>query len=195
MPIAASTAVSPGYFNFSTYYCADNGNLGAYDDLPYLRPAVQVTGDIVSVTSSMKRFLLTNERNSDAIGIQVFPNNEHLSPRQWFLNSRDFGGQGFTGNLQSLKIDGYDAVTDGNNIYISALDVSSSSPNPISGNLYNNIYLFSINSDAKQETRNVFEQIIKNLKFNTNLTNYGYCGVSVANPGFSNIIYFIINFF
>ncbi len=184
-PIVASPVVAPapGYFNFATYYCADNGSTSEFDDLPYLRPTVQVSTTLVSVTSSLKRFLFTNERNSDAIGVQVFPNQEHLTVRQWFMNSKTFGGQEFTGNLQSLKVSGYDAVSDGNNIYVDALDISSAYSNPIQGHLYTNIYLFSINSDAKPETRNVYDQIIKNLKFNTNLTNYRYCGPSIGSPG------------
>ncbi len=178
-----NSPVGVGYFNFATYYCADNGSTGKYDDLPYLRPAVQVADSLVSATSTLKRFIFTSEKNSDAIGIQIFPNTEHLTARQWFMNSKDFGGQGFTGNLQSLKIDGYDAVSDGNNIYVDAVDISSAQPNPTIGKLWTNIYLFSINADAKPETRNVYDQIIKNLNFNTNLTNYGYCGATVSNPG------------
>lgn len=175
--------VGIGYFNFSTYYCADNGTTGASDDLPYLRSAVQVSSNLVSATSSLKRFIFTSSKNADAIGVQVFPNTEHLSARQWFATIKELGGQGFTGNLQSLKVDGYDAVTDGNNIYVDALDFASPDVSPVAGELYTNIYLFSINADAKAETRNVFEQIIKNLHFNTNLTNYGYCGSSIESPG------------
>jgi|GEM_PF-621177 len=181
LPTAPSPGIGAGYFNFATYYCADNGNIGITDDLPYLRPTVQVTTSLVSETSTFKRFLFTNARNADAIGVQIFPNPKHLSARQWFLNSKDFGGQGFKGNLQNLKVSGYDAVSDGNNIYVDALDVSTSTGT----NIFTNIYLFSINSDAKPETKNVFDQIIKYMRFNTNLTNYGYCGVSINSPGSS----------
>ncbi|MEK9132794.1 MAG: Ig-like domain-containing protein, partial [Patescibacteria group bacterium] len=52
---------SGGYFNFRSYYCADAGSFGIADDLPYLRPAVQVSSAIVaySPTSSLKRFIFT----------------------------------------------------------------------------------------------------------------------------------------
>ncbi|KKQ39420.1 MAG: hypothetical protein US58_C0033G0004, partial [Candidatus Magasanikbacteria bacterium GW2011_GWA2_37_8] len=268
-----------GYFNFSTYYCADNGGVGTYDDLPYLRPVVQTTvgngkcsitqnscgnsGDCmdwykidndyyqvrykgavygrkiciktdvpvtslnniaggasdylncnsdddcqakysgsvyscVSVTdldkpfyhshtvstvsqscsnmgSGLKRFLLTNNKNADALGIQIFSNPTQLTVKDWYQNSQTFGGQGFGGQTQAIKINGYDAITDGNNIYVDALNWYNNS-------LYSNIYLFSINADAKPETRKVLEQIMGNLKFNINLTNYGYCGANVDNP-------------
>jgi len=170
------------YFNFSTYYCADNGNFGTADDLPYLRPAVQVSSTVAySPSTVLKRFIFTNSQNSDAIGIQVFPNSSHLTVGEWFQNSKENGGQGFVGNTQAANIDGYDAISDGNNIYIDALNLSTSTP----VQLYTNIYLFSINSDAQPETRKVFDQLMSNLKFNINLTNYGYCGVSMDKPGVS----------
>lgn len=181
-----NTAIPPspsgGYFNFRSYYCADNGSFGVADDLPYLRPAVQVSSAIVSdsPTSSLKRFIFTSAKNNDAIGIAVFSNLNHLTVADWFARDRSLGGQGFTGNMQTTKIDGYDALTDGNNIYVDALNYSNSS-----NNLYSNIYLFSINANAQPETRKVFEQMIANLHFNTNLTNYGYCGPTMANPGAS----------
>ena len=128
----------------------------------------------------MKIFIFKNNKNNDAIGIAIFSNSRHLSISRWFENERALGGQGFVGNMQTTKIDGYDALTDGNNIYVDALNYSSAS-----NNLFSNIYLFSINADAQPETRKVFEQIINNLRFNTNLTNYGYCGMTMVNPGAS----------
>jgi hypothetical protein len=84
--------------------------------------------------------------------------------------------------MQSTRIDGYDAITDGNNIYVDALNYSD-----ISNSIFSNIYLFSINADARPETRAVFEQLMQNLRFNTNLTNYGYCGLTINNPGASTV--------
>jgi hypothetical protein len=178
-PIAPSTV--GGYFNFSTYYCADGGVSGtSTDDLPYLRAAVQISPDIVAdtPTSSMKRFIFTNAKNADAIGVQIFSNNQHLLVQDWFTAAKEAGGQGFSGNMQGTIVDGYEAITDGNNIYVDSLNFTSSTHN-----LYTNIYLFSINADAQPETRKVFDQMMKNLSFNTNLTNYGYCGTDMNNPG------------
>ena len=172
-----------GYFNFRTYYCADNGRGGnTSDDLPYLYPAVQTAANIVadSPTSSLKRFIFTNNKNKDAIGIQIFSNPKHLTITDWFAADKALGGQGFTGDMTATKIDGYDAITDGNNIYVDALNYSDTSHN-----LFSNIYLFSINADADSETQRVFQQLLGNLKLNTNLTNYGYCGVDMNTPGVS----------
>jgi len=131
---------------------------------------------------ALKRFILTNNKNNDAIGIQILSNPKHLSPREWFTASKNAGGQSFSANLQDTTVDGYDAVSDGNNFYVSALNFDQSAV-PSNGNLYTNIYLFSISDDASPETKKVFESLKKNLKFNINLTNYGYCGKDVNNPG------------
>ena len=167
-----------GYFNFSAYYCADNGSVGTIDDLPYMKPAVQVTSEVTSEVTSLKRFLFTSDKNNDAIGIQIFANPEHLSPEQWFSFATTSGGRGFRGATRSLTVAGYPAVTDGNNIYVDALHYSIPTRR-----LENYMYLFSINSDAGAETRNVFEQMINNLRFNINLTNSGYCGGSPESLG------------
>ncbi len=173
-PLPQASSIRDGYFNFSTYYCADKGSAGTFDDLPYLRPAVQISDSVVSATTSLKRFIFSNNQNSDAIGIQIFPNPQHLTPDEWFANEK-----GFVGDNQNIIVDGYKAITDNNNIYVDALNYSS-----ITNNLFTNIYLFSINADAKPETRKVFEQLMSNLHFNNNLTNFGFCGPNLANPGF-----------
>ncbi len=177
--IPASMAVMDGYFNFGTYYCADNGATGTADDLPYLRPTVQTSGTAISATGALKKFFFTNDKNADAIGIQVFANPKHLSPTDWYSLSKANGGQGFIGSTQSVKVDGYNAITDGNNIYVDALNYSA-----VTKNIYSTIYLFSINANADASTRKVFEQLLTNLNFNSNISNYGYCGTSVDNPGF-----------
>ncbi|MDD4477348.1 MAG: Ig-like domain-containing protein, partial [Patescibacteria group bacterium] len=224
-----------GYFNFKTYYCADAGEYGILDDLPFMKVTAQTSAKLLEKTGVcqktgascnallpcqsvcvyrggandgnlvlnsngnfitcaigsdcglgadcfaatcdnpekvLKRFLFTSETNRDVIGIQIFPNTSRLSLREWFNNSKEQGGQGFTGQMQDVKINGYDALTDGSNIYLDALNYTSDKK------LYTNIYLFSINADAKQETKKVFEQMMQNLKLNSNLSNYGYCGIN-----------------
>jgi cysteine-rich repeat protein len=177
--IPASSVVADGYFNFGTYYCADNGSVGTFDDLPYLRPTVQTSGSGVSATGALKKFFFTNDKNADAIGVQIFANPKHLSPADWYALGKSSGGQGFVGNTQNIQVDGYSAITDGSNIYVDALNYS-----PMTKNIYSTIYLFSINANATPESKKVFEAFVTNLKFNTNVSNYGYCGTSIDNPGF-----------
>lgn len=185
---AMAKADTGGYFNFSTYYCADSGSTGKNDDLPYFRVAVQGKADQLGSSNVgavlLKRFILTNNKNSDAIGIQILRNDRHLTVKEWYENDAAAGGAGFVGQKQSIKIDGYDAYADSNNIYVDALNITNPPQANSLGNVYNNIYLFSINNDASKETRTVFEQVVKNLRFNVNLTNYGFCGINEANPNF-----------
>lgn len=177
--IPASMAAMDGYFNFSSYYCADKANTGTGDDLPYLRPAVQTGGSAFAAAGVLKKFIFTNDKNADAIGVQVFANPKHLLPSDWYALGKASGGQGFVGDVQNIEVDGYSAITDGNNIYVDALNYSG-----MTKNIYSTIYLFSINADAQADTRKVFEQFMTNLKFNSNLSRYGYCGTSNENPGF-----------
>lgn len=132
------------------------------------------------IGKSLKRFIFTNKNNNDAIGIQVFDNPYHLTVSEWYeANQESTGGV----SVQSLQIDGYDAITDGKNLFIDALNyVTSTSGGVTKGKVYSNIYLFSHNSDATDATLNVFEQVIKNLQFNSNLSNFGYCGTDVNAP-------------
>lgn len=146
-------------YNFSTYYCRDNGSVGVADDLPNITPTRSGGDD-----SYMRRYLFTSKDTTDAIGVMIFANLEHLSVEDWFKSKN------FKGTFNSLKIDGYSAISDGNNYYIDALNES---PN---GSIYSNIYLFSINNNAGQEMRRVFEQMITNLKFNNDRMNEKYCG-------------------
>ncbi|MBI5728947.1 MAG: IPT/TIG domain-containing protein [Candidatus Magasanikbacteria bacterium] len=275
--------VGDGYFNFSTYYCADGGSAGTFDDLPYLRPAAQTTAadlqgqpgvceitgtscqtdgqcenyyqsaisfaapksaaSICGGTTStaavaryfldgkgaplacgsdtdcagsqdftswkkkagittgstclalsalpkralacylyppLKRFIFTNNRNSDAVGIQVFSNPRHLTPAEWYRQDKRGGGQGFLGAVQTTKIAGYNAVSDGDNVYIGALNYSTST-----NSLYDLVYLLSVNSGAKPETRRVFDAFVNNFRLTTNLTgNDGYCGAKIDTPDY-----------
>ncbi|MFH1291905.1 MAG: IPT/TIG domain-containing protein [bacterium] len=161
-----------GYFNFSTYYCADAGGMSKSDDLPYLRPAVQVDKDLLSSITTLKRFLFTSDKNlSDVAGIQIFANKKHSTLAEWYQDAMDSPATG----LSSTKIDGYPAITDGNNIYVDVLNYYGSPTNT----LYSNIYLFSLASGATTEMQNIFKQLISNLKFNTNLSNFQFCSKKV----------------
>jgi cysteine-rich repeat protein len=210
---AATTGVGDGYFNFSTYYCADNGSFGVADDFPYLKPATQFTAASLRVnvgvcedngnactisdpvtkfsndcgnnikclaTSPLKRFIFTNDKNTDGIGIQIFPNPKHLSSIDWYRSPKVMGGQGFSGEVKTTKLGNFEAVGDDNNKYVATLNYSNTN-----NSLYDVVYLFSINSDAKEETRHVFDEMVNNFKFNTNLTyNAGFCGATISTPNY-----------
>jgi cysteine-rich repeat protein len=164
----------PGYRTWLQSKGVTNSSCLSITGLPHEAPSCLKN-------SPLKRFIFTNEKNSDAIGIQIFPNSKHLSPEAWYRLGRSQGGQGFEGKLQTTVLDGYDAVTDGNNVYVSALNYASTTRN-----LYDVVYLISINAGAKDETRHIFEELLNNFKFNINLThNDGYCGSSITTPNYT----------
>ncbi len=157
---------------------------GEYTDYGCDIPTNKVLPTCIVRAQPIKRFLFTNQKNNDVIGIQVFPNPKVLSVEQWFNNDKTLGGQGFSGRMQTLTLDGFRAVRDNNNIYVDVFNVSSDN-DVYNKKFFSNIILFSINADAQSETRQVFEQMLGNLRFNTNLTNYGYCENNVEQFGAS----------
>jgi len=107
---------------------------------------------------------------SDAVAIRVISNPDHISAQDWYEQQK------FLGSPQSLTVDGYKAVRDGRTVYVSATNiVNEGSVNY----LYSNIYLISYNQSADSQTVDIFGQILKNWKFNTNLTDIvGSCTIS-----------------
>ena len=166
-------------YDFTFHYCLDAGGTGPADDLPDLKIARQ---DRLAAENYLRRYFLTTPENPDAIGVQIFPNGGHLSIEDWYR------AQGFGGSFQRLKIDGYEAISDGNNVYIDALNYNQNfSIDPPTEKFYSNIYLFSLSGGASAELRSVFDQLLSNLKFNSNLENAVYCGsqFSPPNPDFN----------
>ncbi len=112
-----------------------------------------------------KENILAQDNISDAIAVRIIPNPNHLSAQRWYK------AQGFSGSPQALLVDGYKAVRDGRTVYVSATNISGN-------NFYTNIYLISYNQEADLQTLDIFGQIIKNWKFNTNITDTGTCSIS-----------------
>jgi len=110
-----------------------------------------------------------NARGSspDAIAIRVIPNPSHYSAQRWYSQ------QGFTGSPQSLTVDGYEAVRDGRTVYVNVANIASDQ-------LFTNIYLISYNQEAELTTIDIFGQILNHWKFNTNITDTGYCSQTTA---------------
>jgi cysteine-rich repeat protein len=123
----------------------------------------------------------------DAIAVRVIANPEHLSPLSWYKS------KGFSGSPKPLIVDGYQAVKDGRTVYVNVANISSlegschytHTPCISDAQCYNdtcdlppfytNIYLISYNQNANADTAAIFNQILGNWKFNTNLTDGGKC--------------------
>ncbi len=110
----------------------------------------------------------------DAIAIRIIPNGEHLSPARWYRE------QGFTGSPQSLTVDGYDAVRDGRTVYVNAANIDDKgTASQADDELFTNIYLISYNQDAARNTVDIFGNILKHFKLNTNRTVPDNCNLAV----------------
>lgn len=101
--------------------------------------------------------------SSDALALRVVPNPKHYSALSWYKQ------QGFSGSPQSVVIDGYEGVRDGRTVYVNAANV------PDGVTMYTNIYLISYNQDSEESTVDIFGQILKYWKFNSNLYVTGRC--------------------
>lgn len=158
--------------NFEIYYCRDNGEIGEAEDLP----ALDTSTIVYDANPFKKEFLLQREDKSDAVGIRVVANNNHYSPLVWYRENFDPDRQG---NPQSLKVNGYEAISEGRTIYANAVNVEDPLATPRS--LWSQIYLISYNEGADDITKNIYAQMAKFMKFNTGswetggLPNVGSC--------------------
>ena len=95
-------------------------------------------------------------RSTDIISIRAIPNFNHYSPIRWYAQ------QGYSGSPQFLQVDGYEAIRDGNTVYVNAANISSNI-------LYTNIYALAFNIEAEQSTGRIFNSILQTIKFNRNI--------------------------
>jgi len=121
-------------------------------------------GDDNSASSTTQTSIAADD---DAIAVRVLPNPNHYSAARWYKS------QGFSGSLQSLLVDGYDAVRDGRTVYVNAANVDVN--NKL---IYTNIYLISYNQNPDFKTIDVLGQIVSHWRFNSNLGTAGMCTIS-----------------
>lgn len=141
--------------NFGFFYCRDAGSEETTaDDLPELEDPIDVT----SYTSDIIQELIFKvSGTSDAIGVRVLKNELYLPPADWYDE------QGFTGSASETEVDGYQAVRDGNTLYVAAANHDGDTDT-----VYPNIYVISYTEDAGAESQEIFDQLIANWTFNAN---------------------------
>lgn len=125
-----------------------------------------------------------NPLNSDAIAVRVFNNDNYLSAYDWYqYNVRA------NRSLQSLIIDGYEAIRDDRTVYVAASNVVTCSSSkqclqPI-------IAIISFNQNVSSETIDIFGQLLNNWRFNQNINNpKGSC---LSKPATTSTIYCLSN--
>ena len=119
---------------------------------------------------TLRRYLLFSNINDDVIGIQIFQNPDRLSAYDWYTSPQRFPN---TQNAKRVELAGFDAVQDGDNYYINALNLVTTTGHDYA--LWNNIYQISLNKGAQANTKKVLEQILGSLEFNINISDHKYC--------------------
>jgi len=111
---------------------------------------------------------------SSAIGIRVMANPNHLAPADWY----DAFAPNPEGHPQSMVLDGFEAVRDGRSVYVNAPNVDIAN-----NTAYTNIYIISHDQNATPEMIAVYNQLLDNFSFATNIEEKGAC--LTCDPTFS----------
>ena len=189
-----------GYMNFSVAYCKDYGSDSGScsvttttscnadsdcpasetcslhdfsDDLPDVNVVLAPTSPSSKV---LKEYLFEIDAASssasandagDVIGVRVLSNADFLSPMAWYES------QGFSGSPSGTTVDGFQAVTDERSTYIAMANATA-------GGLYSNILVISYNEGASMVTQEVYNQMLENIHFLTNVTDTAVCSVTAT---------------
>lgn len=97
----------------------------------------------------------------DAIGLRVYANPDRLTPLEWYRDQR------FSGTTQPLAVDGYEGLKDGRTVYVGAVDKYGDP------DLRTYIYVLGYDDRADPRTVAIFDQLVGNTRFNTNLVPSG----------------------
>ena len=115
--------------------------------------------------------------NPDAIAVRVFDNSQNLSPHDWYRQNIKANR-----SLQSLIVDGYDAIRDDRTVYVAAANVEPCGQfNAGKDCLKSIMVIISFNQNISSKTIDIFGQILNNWRFNQNINHYG--GTCSAGPG------------
>jgi hypothetical protein len=151
---AYQTHQFPQYFDI--VYCMD-------DSKPALNAPVVTEGG--ANDDWFLQYLFLNPENlKEAFAIRVFANEENLSPEEWYRRNAPVPG-----NPNSLLVDGYQAVQDGNSYYVSASNVVPDNDGDGKKDLYNNIYLITFN-ETDGGVNSLRGDILSFLRFNSNVS-------------------------
>ncbi len=94
---------------------------------------------------------------TDAIGMRVYENPDRLTPQEWYL------AQHFSGKTQAATVDGYQAIKDERTVYVGAADKYGDP------DLRSYVYVYAFNEHADPRTGEIFNRLVSNVRFNTNL--------------------------
>lgn len=150
--------LGPGVFEFID---VDPNGIHTGDTYNYRVGAAYPTQYVFTGIITVSNFN-TNLTTQDIIGIRVMTNPTQMSITDWY--NRIAPNSGNAGAV--TEVDGYEALTIGGTTYIAGTNVLNAGV----GDLYTNIYVIAHNIGARQATIDIYNQLIDNIRFNTNLT-------------------------
>ncbi|HZJ40967.1 MAG TPA: hypothetical protein VFD16_01750 [Candidatus Saccharimonadales bacterium] len=119
-------------------------------------------------------------QESDAIAVRIIENPNHYSSARWYQL------QDFQGSPQSLQVDGYEAIRNGRTVYVNAANVVDSNNDGTPDAFYTNIFIISYTESQRADTPDIFGQLLKNFKFNTNFFDLGACSQTTTKSCLTN---------
>ncbi len=159
-----SGALPSGFKNFATTdlnkgRCLGGAKAGAEcsidNDCP--ESACQKSLDTNPVIYSVA--INTVQPSLDVIGILVFPNPKSLDPLTWYNENTITP----SADVEQITVDGYRAVRDDHTVYVDAANIDAND------SFYTNIYVIAYNLGAPAPTVAIFNQMLDNWVFNTNV--------------------------
>lgn len=144
--------VSDTDYDFNLRYC--RGRTNDTDPLPEFS-VTSVDHNPATVDGILREYIFKHPLADEIIGLRIYQNPDHLSPRQWYDSRPDI----LRGQPSSFVIDGYQALRDNQTVYVGAVAKNNT-------NLYTNIYVLSFSQGASAQTLNIFNQLINNWLFN-----------------------------
>lgn len=186
------TSGGPAYpGNFSFFYCRDRGDAGTADDLPAIRigagqPNVKnntgalIFGNDLTKDELIKQFLFftdegVDDAESNAIGLRLMENygydgskNHGLSIRDWYTRNAPAP----QGSPSDILVDGYTALKDGRTTYVAGTNFQNRLPLGLgiyAKDLVHLVYLMSYAQNATPDTIEIFNRLVENWTFNTNV--------------------------
>ncbi|MFA6416901.1 MAG: hypothetical protein WCW61_01765 [Patescibacteria group bacterium] len=118
--------------------------------------------------------------SNDAIAVRIVENPNHYSSARWYQL------QNFQGSPQTLQVDGYEAIRNGRTVYVNAANVVDSNNDGTPDAFYTNIFIISYTESQRADTPDIFGQLLKNFKFNTNFFELGACSTSTDKSCLTN---------
>jgi cysteine-rich repeat protein len=128
-----------------------------------LLPSLSISPDSGTGDEMLNILLLQSDYNiSDAIGLRVFTNFDHVSPSVWYQENIEN-----IGTPTIVDVGGYSGLQEGRTTYVNAA-------NKEGDEIYTNMFVMSYTQGANSMTQDIFSQMYNNWTFNSNMESTTY---------------------